>query len=54
MPVGREGEEEGVHFSGDYAKAVVYIHIPMGAMERVVVLYSSWEKTGANSLMSVR
>ena len=26
----------------------------MGAMERVVVLYSSWVKTGANSLMSVR
>ena len=29
-------------------------YIPMGAMERVVVLYSSWVKTGANSLMSVR
>ena len=24
MPVGREGEGEGVHFSGDYAKVVVY------------------------------
>ena len=33
---------------------VYHTHIPMGAMERVVVLYSSWEKTGANSLMSVR
>jgi len=30
------------------------IHVPMNAVERVVVVYSSWENMGAKSLMSVR
>lgn len=30
------------------------IHVPMSAVERVVVVYSSWENMGAKSLMSVR
>ena len=30
------------------------IHVPICAVERVVVAYSSWENMGAKSLMSVR